>query len=275
MTRPEKQQLLAEYDDGDITFREFFERYEAMLLQEVEQRVTSSVFAACQADAKKTKVLLALLAVATTVAIIVSPPVYRELFGYGNAEECVLHAKNKYAAGACYDLYPSVTAQRTDKVTDNLPPAAPQVPPATNQTTPVKPSMNVALPLPNPAHGFIYWYNGPQHGSAPFEINSAAGSNYFVKFSDAQTGANVLGIFVEGGRPVSTTVPTGRYIVKYAAGETWRGYEDYFGADTAYSQANTVFDFSQDERGTTGYSLTLYKVQNGNLRTSHIKREEF
>lgn len=275
MARLQKQQLFAEFDDGDITFLEFLERYDAILLQEVEERVASSIIVVRQADARKTKMLLALLVVVTTVAIIISSPVYRELFGYRNAEECTLHAKNKYAVGACYDLYSSVTAQRPDKVVNDSPPAEPQVLPVATQATPARLSMNTAPPLPNPAHGSIYWYNGPQEVMAPFEIMSETGSNYFVKFSDALTDSNVLGIFVEGGRPVSTTVPTGRYIVKYATGNTWWGYEDYFGEDTAYSKANTVFDFSLNEHGIAGYSITLYKVKNGNLRTSHIKRKEF
>lgn len=275
MTQPQKQQLLAEFDDGDITFREFFERYEAMLLQEVEQRIASSINVARQADVKKTKVLLALLVVVTTAAIIVSPPVYKELFGYSNAEECVIHVKNKYAVGACYDLYPSVTPQLTKAANDSLP-AEPQVLPVATKAAPAKISVNTAPPLPNPAHGSIYWFNnGFRELVAPFEIKSAAGVNYFVKFSDASTGADVLGIFVVGGRPVSTTVPTGRYIVKYATGNTWWGYEDYFGQDTAYSKANTILDFRSDVDGTAGYSLTLYRVENGNLRTSKIKREEF
>lgn len=32
------------------------------------------------------------------------------LFGYPNAETCTLHAKNRWAVGACYDLYPTLKA---------------------------------------------------------------------------------------------------------------------------------------------------------------------
>ena len=32
------------------------------------------------------------------------------LFGYPNAETCTLHAKNRWAVGACYDLYPTLSA---------------------------------------------------------------------------------------------------------------------------------------------------------------------
>lgn len=45
---------------------------------------------------------------------------HASLFGYPNAETCTLHAKNRWAVGACYDLYPSVSdrserKQRTEQ----------------------------------------------------------------------------------------------------------------------------------------------------------------
>lgn len=275
MTRSQRKKLLVELDDGDITFREFFENYEAMLMQEVEERVALGIFVARRADAKKTKVLFAVLVAVTAVAILMSPPVYREVFGHRNAEECALHAKNDYAIDVCYDLYPSVTARPVDATSNSSPPPpGPQIADVA-PAPPAERSMNTPPRAANPEHGSIYWYSEPQEVVAPFEINSERGANYFVKFYNELTGADVLGVFVVGGRPVSTLVPTGRYLVKYATGETWHGYEDYFGKDAVYSKANTVFEFSLNEGGTTGYSLTLHTVKNGNLRTSEIKREEF
>ena len=274
MTRLQRQKILIELDDGDITFREFFERYETMLMQEVEERVALGIFVARRKDANKTRALLATQVAVTTIALIMSPPVYRELFGYRNAEECVLHAKNDNAADVCYDLYRSITAQPVDKASNSAPLSERQLA-GVAPAFPAELSVNTPPHAPEPEHGAIYWYNEPQEVVAPFEIKSEAGANYFVKFYNELTGTNVLGIYVVGGKPVSTFVPTGRYLVKYATGRTWHGYEDYFGKEGVYSKANTVFEFGLNEGGVAGYSLTLYSVKNGNLRTQGIKREEF
>jgi hypothetical protein len=74
---------------------------------------------------------------------------------------------------------------------------------------------------------------------------------------------------------LSTTVPQGRYLLKYASGHRWYGYEDYFGNDTAYSKASSTFDFTVNDERASGYSITLHKVKNGNMRSSQITKAEF
>lgn len=271
---PNKQQLLDAFDDGDITFREFFERYEDIHLQEVEQRVAAKLIASQRAIAAKIKLLSASLIIATGFAIFFSPLVYKSIFGYKSAEECAIDSKNKYAISYCFDLYPSIKESLKHDTLNNSSSSLPQGP-LTPMRSPTDDLSKIASPLSNPVHGSVYWFKNPEIVVAPFEINSSAGENYFVKFSDADSGADVLGIFVEGGKLVSTKVPAGRYTVKYAAGKNWYGYKDYFGADTVYSKATALFDFNVNEHGAAGYSITLYKVKNGNLHTSHIKKEEF
>jgi hypothetical protein len=276
MTAINKRELLKQFDDGDITFKEFFEQYELVLAAEVMDRINHDLEAVKLAEAQKRKSLWMLLAAAITIAFILSPPIYSRIFGYANAEECAIHTNNRVASLACYDLYPSVKDKAVVAQANVAPAAEPlkAVPKAFSNTADSE-FTDVPPVLPKPAHGAVKWYGPPQVGVVPFEIKTSSGSSYFVKFVDVTTGANVLGIFVEGGRDLSTTVPQGRYLLKYASGQRWYGYEDYFGNDTEYSKASSTFNFRADEERASGYSITLYKVKNGNMRSSQITKAEF
>ncbi len=110
---------------------------------------------------------------------------------------------------------------------------------------------------------------------APFEIRSSRGTNYLVKLVDAFSGKTVLTVFVSGGIPVQVDVPLGNYVVKYASGQTWYGYEHLFGRETGYSKAQETFSFRVQGDTVSGYTITLYKVENGNLSTKEIRKDEF
>jgi hypothetical protein len=228
------------------------------------------------AEAQKRKSLWMLLAAAITLAFILSPLIYSRIFGYANAEECAIHTNSQVASLACYDLYPSVKDKAVAAPATVAPAAAPPLA-APNALSNTADSEFTDVPpvLAKPAHGAVKWYGPPQASVVPFELKSSSGSSYFVKLVDVTTGANVLGIFVEGGRDLSTTIPQGRYYLKYASGQRWYGYENYFGNDTAYSKASSTFDFRVDEERASGYSITLYKVKNGNMRSSQITKAEF
>jgi hypothetical protein len=267
---------LKQFDDGDITFKEFFEQYELVLAAEVTDRINHSLEAVKLAEAQKRKSLWMLLAAAITLAFILSPLIYSRIFGYANAEECAIHTNSQVASLACYDLYPSVKDKAVAAPATVAPAAAPPLA-APNALSNTADSEFTDVPpvLAKPAHGAVKWYGPPQASVVPFELKSSSGSSYFVKLVDVTTGANVLGIFVEGGRDLSTTIPQGRYYLKYASGQRWYGYENYFGNDTAYSKASSTFDFRVDEERASGYSITLYKVKNGNMRSSQITKAEF
>lgn len=112
-------------------------------------------------------------------------------------------------------------------------------------------------------------------GVAPFEIKAAQGSHYLLKLVDAYTYAPVLTVFVRSGATVEVKVPLGTYQVRYASGDTWYGYEYLFGPDTSYSKAEQTFTFEVDGNQISGFTITLYKVSNGNLHTSGIRPTEF
>lgn len=110
---------------------------------------------------------------------------------------------------------------------------------------------------------------------APFTIETSYGSNYVVKLKDYYTKEAVMTIFVKGGDTIKTEVPTGTYEVTYASGDKWYGYNYLFGPDTGYSKADSSFSFNFDGYSYSGYTITLYRVSNGNLRTEGIDSSQF
>ena len=136
---------------------------------------------------------------------------------------------------------------------------------------------NLSLSLPNvsmPRSGAQQLFTNNKR-IAPFEIRTSHGANYLVKLVYAYTQDTVMTIFVKGGNTISTKVPLGTYEVKYATGTEWYGYKHLFGPETGYSKAESLFTFENTGYQITGYTITLYRVSNGNLRTSRISPSEF
>ncbi|MBL8200351.1 MAG: hypothetical protein JNK40_05195 [Chromatiales bacterium] len=110
---------------------------------------------------------------------------------------------------------------------------------------------------------------------APFEISTSPGSNYLVKLVDARRGTEVMDVFVRGGQRVEVQVPLGTYVLKYASGATWHGYDYLFGPSTDYNRAGTTFEFRQEGYRIMGHTVTLYRVTNGNMQTRRLTPAEF
>jgi len=142
------------------------------------------------------------------------------------------------------------------------------------RNTPKLAAQFTAPELPTPPSGEVRQYS-TQPALAPFQIRSSAGSNYLVKLDSASNGRPVLSIFVRGGRTEDVHVPLGTYVVKYASGDKWYGYTHLFGPDTQYSKADRSFTFSFDGQQYSGYTITLYRVQDGNLTTTKIPPDQF
>jgi len=118
-------------------------------------------------------------------------------------------------------------------------------------------------------------FRGDDSCVAPFQIKAAYGSHYLLKLVRIDTDEDVLDVFVRGGTTVEIKVPMGEYEVRWASGETWYGYDRLFGPETSYSKADTTFSFQFNGDQISGYTITLYKVANGNLRTSEISPKAF
>lgn len=115
----------------------------------------------------------------------------------------------------------------------------------------------------------------PTQRIAPLKINTSYGSNYVVKLKDYYTKEPVMTIFVRGGNEIETKVPLGNFEITYASGDKWYGYDNLFGAETEYSKADEIFSFRDTGYQINGYTITLYRVSNGNLRTTNINKSNF
>ena len=154
-------------------------------------------------------------------------------------------------------------------------------PPIHSNTSPRPTPIVRATPLPFnqpiqpiPPNGEVVKYTRAP-SLAPFQIKSSPGSNYLIKISDFDTTQPVMTIFVRGGEHFTVKVPLGQFTIKYASGDTWYGYNYFFGPETVYNKANSSFTFTRESDGYSGYTITLYKVRNGNLKTQAISAHDF
>jgi len=112
--------------------------------------------------------------------------------------------------------------------------------------------------------------------TAPFRILTSGGdTHYFVKLEESGTGRSVLTVFVRSGQQVDIRVPFGTYVVKYASGQKWYGYQHLFGPYTVYTKADSTFPFRREGNQIKGFSITLYAVEGGNLSTLPLTPKDF
>ena len=110
---------------------------------------------------------------------------------------------------------------------------------------------------------------------APLNIKTSYGANYLVKLKGAYTKEPIMTIFIIGGNEITINVPLGSFEITYASGNKWYGYNDLFGKETAYSKADEIFNFRDTGYEISGYTITLYRVSNGNLNTQNISQSQF
>lgn len=135
-----------------------------------------------------------------------------------------------------------------------------------------------------PSSGVIKYYTNDEP-IAPFEIKTSVNdyyndttttTHYYIKLVDYYNENNTLvTIFVRSGESVKVDIPIGDYKLKYATGETWYGEKDLFGHKTSYSKSEQQLNFSNSGYMVYGHTITLYKVQNGNLSTENINASDF
>ena len=126
-----------------------------------------------------------------------------------------------------------------------------------------------------PANGHV---RPPVNASetAPLRILTTGNdTHYYLKLEESGTGRSALTVFVRSGHQVDMRVPFGTYVVKYASGQKWYGYQHLFGPDTAYTKADSTFAFRREGNQIKGFSITLYTVEGGNLSTLPIKPNDF
>ena len=112
---------------------------------------------------------------------------------------------------------------------------------------------------------------------APLKLADARGksSNFLIRLREAETNELVEDIFVRAGDVIEVNVPLGRYRLRIAAGQTWRGDSVLFGDAGAYAQANESLSFTVEGQQVVGNRIVLQESVGGNLRKTAMKRTQF
>lgn len=100
---------------------------------------------------------------------------------------------------------------------------------------------------------------------APLRVTVAAGADYFVKLVRPEDQRTVISFYVRGGESWETEVPTGRYEIRYAAGQGWYGLPCLFGEDTVTAKADQLLSFTRNGQYVEGHSIRLILQRGGNL----------
>lgn len=170
---------------------------------------------------------------------------------------------------------PSPVPETHAEKTASPEPSVPRMPaPATVSSPAVSGALSTIHEQPMPPNGAVRVFVKTKR-LAPFRIEPEQGPHYLVKLVNYSTHSPVMDIFVRSGTPTEVKVPLGKCEVRYAYGDMWCGYKHRFGSQTNYSRAEECFDFRVDGNTVRGYSITLYAVPGGNLRTSGISADEF
>ena len=128
--------------------------------------------------------------------------------------------------------------------------------------------------VPTPDNGAAEFFTNEKR-IAPLKIETSSKTNFFVKLISADSRETVMTVFIRGGSSVSVDVPIGSYKFMYTSGNKWFGKEHLFGPGALFQEAYKPFDFVENDNQISGYTVSLDKVFDGNLRTKNIKGSEF
>ena len=113
---------------------------------------------------------------------------------------------------------------------------------------------------------------------APLTVKTGSADSYLVvlkPFDDVAKTNGQMAFLISAGKSVETNVPLGEYEIYYACGPQWYGRSAKFGEETEFYKCSGTFDFSVDSEGYNGWTLTLYTVASGNMRTSSVSEGKF
>ena len=119
---------------------------------------------------------------------------------------------------------------------------------------------------------YSFWIKEPKYQcDSVLKINTSSGASYVVKIVDSYNDEVIMMFYLPSGVSEEIDIPSGRFQIRYTSGTRWFGEDEMFGPTAAYAKADRDFTFSKG----SGYELTLYRVKNGNLRTSFMRKEDF
>ena len=83
-----------------------------------------------------------------------------------------------------------------------------------------------------PARHGLLWNRTGLPAVFPLQVRTAAGAEFFMLLSDADTGVPALAGYIKGGRFFKVLVPPGVYTVEFATGPVWQDEQALFGIDS-------------------------------------------
>lgn len=77
-------------------------------------------------------------------------------------------------------------------------------------------------------------------------IETSYDLDYVVELIDAYTGYMAIAFYVQAGQSIPMPVPSGDYVIQYAAGPYWISISEMFGADTVFFRSDSTYSVSAD-----------------------------
>ena len=159
---------------------------------------------------------------------------------------------------------------------ENTPEPNPDPPTSPITVTNTENGSAVSLQPKNIFNGqMVTWPSGDQ--VAPLTVSTSGDTNYYIvlKPIDGEARSNGGMSFLVTGTSAEVDVPLGTYAIYYACGSDWYGKNYKFGDQTEYFKCNETFEFTADDEMVYGWTLTLYKVSNGNMSTDEVPKDYF
>ncbi len=125
-----------------------------------------------------------------------------------------------------------------------------------------------------PANGYMKNYSNRKL-VAPLIITAPVSQSVLVKIVDPYTLQPILSVFVRENNTARIYAPLGEYVLKYAMGKNWYGFDNLFGNETIYLMANEKMDFIRNQEGYIGRKIILRPMLEGNLHTEEIPAKNF
>lgn len=113
---------------------------------------------------------------------------------------------------------------------------------------------------PVPVKPGLMWNRTGLPAVFPLRVKTAPGANYYLELSDDETGTPALAAYIEGGTFFRVLVPPGRFNLRFATGDVWRGEAHLFGegSQTQLIDLSHPLEFGVKGIGTkSGHSVDL------------------
>lgn len=77
-------------------------------------------------------------------------------------------------------------------------------------------------------------------------VETSSDLDYVVELIDAYTGYLVIAFYVQAGQSIPMPVPSGDYVIQYAAGPYWYSVPELFGEETVFFRSDSTYAVNND-----------------------------